>query len=195
MNILQPSINRLGTASALNRSKRLAQESAVVSGVNNRIQKQQTIQSNFQLGTPIQTLNKYILELDETNKTEEKDITSERESMMAKLADMHEQMRQARETAKAKGEALRIQMKALEIAMRIIRGDNVPHPDHQFLLEHDPGLYMKATSLRMPNDDPTDYDSLTDREYRNNLSLPELNIPSGDASVSVSAGSNVDISL
>ena len=51
---------------------------------------------------------------------------------------------------------------ALRIAARIMRGDNVPQRDKDFLLEKNPGMYMLAMSTRnMNNDDPKDYDSLT----------------------------------
>jgi hypothetical protein len=55
--------------------------------------------------------------------------------------------------------------KIIEIAARIMRGDNVPQSDKAFLGEHSPGLLMMAMSSRNPdNENPTDYDAIAPRE-------------------------------
>ncbi|MCL2249278.1 MAG: hypothetical protein FWC13_08400 [Oscillospiraceae bacterium] len=52
---------------------------------------------------------------------------------------------------------------AIRISNRIANGDTVPHEDHQFLLEFNPGMYQLALaqSLIAQNNDPEDYDSLS----------------------------------
>ncbi|MCL2845998.1 MAG: hypothetical protein FWE23_11230 [Chitinivibrionia bacterium] len=63
--------------------------------------------------------------------------------------------------------------KALIIAMRIMRGDNVPKKDEDFLFEHNPELYMKAIKIRAmtENQNPKDYDSLFEDEEDNVLDV------------------------
>lgn len=51
-------------------------------------------------------------------------------------------------------------LKVLQIAMRIIAGDNVPSKDERFLAEKDPAMYGRALLLRRQKDDPKDYKSL-----------------------------------
>ena len=53
----------------------------------------------------------------------------------------------------------------MTIAARIMRGDNVPQSDKNFLIMQSPGLFMMAMSSRNPNNEnPTDYDALVREE-------------------------------
>jgi len=77
--------------------------------------------------------------------------------------EMRDKAEQAREAARAAAEFWRNKLKAQEIARRIMKGDNVPQKDYDFLMEHDPDLFKKAVSLRrFDNDDPKDHDALSD---------------------------------
>ncbi|MCL2171640.1 MAG: hypothetical protein FWB71_05745 [Defluviitaleaceae bacterium] len=91
--------------------------------------------------------------------------SNDRSRVLDDLRRMREQMEQAAEASREQAAHWRNQRKAMKIAMRIIRGDNVPQQDYDFLLEHNPGLFKLAVSLRdMNNDDPEDHDALSERE-------------------------------
>ena len=74
------------------------------------------------------------------------------------------QLREANKQAEAAAGAFDSLRRLLIIAMRIMRGDNVPHQDHRFLAENDPELYAKAMSLRITKEDPEDHDRLSEDE-------------------------------
>ena len=88
------------------------------------------------------------------------------EERMAEIAEASRKMQSAREAADGAAEAWRIKAKTLEIARRIIRGDNVPPADYSFLAEHNPELFKEAVTLRniSENDDPEDHDALSERD-------------------------------
>ncbi|MCL2198835.1 MAG: hypothetical protein FWB80_07920, partial [Defluviitaleaceae bacterium] len=77
-------------------------------------------------------------------------------------AKLRQQAEQNREQMEAQGEHNNNLNIAMKIASRIANGDNVPQRDRAFLIEHSPGMYMKANNMRMmrENNDPRDYDSL-----------------------------------
>jgi len=77
------------------------------------------------------------------------------------LARHAEQAESARQTAEIQGRHSRDMQKAMEIAARILNGDNVPQSDKDFLLETSPGMFKLAMSARrLDNNDPNDYDAL-----------------------------------
>ena len=55
---------------------------------------------------------------------------------------------------------MKIMLQCLQIAMRIISGDNVPSRDRAFLAEHEPDMLGRAMLLRRQKDDPKNYKSL-----------------------------------
>ena len=59
---------------------------------------------------------------------------------------------------------LRIAMKCYIIATRIMKGDEVPYKDHEYLRKHDPELYVEAIKHKMPNLDPKKHDRLSEDE-------------------------------
>ncbi|MCL2874483.1 MAG: hypothetical protein FWE29_06105 [Defluviitaleaceae bacterium] len=62
---------------------------------------------------------------------------------------------------------------AFEIAARIMRGDNVPQSDKDFLLEHSPGLFKLAMSARNHNNEnPEDHDALANEEGKSFTGRP-----------------------
>ncbi|MCL1995186.1 MAG: hypothetical protein FWG63_03180 [Defluviitaleaceae bacterium] len=117
-------------------------------------------------------------------------VASAREQMLTDLArdlqSMREQMAEVRQQTEAAAAFWRAQIKALRIAGRIINGDNVPQEDHNFLQDHDPALYGKAMSLRRVNEDPTDYESLYEKERRHTSgSSTALNAGGGRATAAL----------
>jgi len=81
---------------------------------------------------------------------------------------LRDNLEAAREAADAQAEHFRKMRIAFKIAARIMRGDNVPQQDKDFLLEQSPGLFKLAmTARRMDNDDPEDHEALSDREDGN----------------------------
>ncbi|MCL2616009.1 MAG: hypothetical protein FWD96_00020 [Defluviitaleaceae bacterium] len=88
------------------------------------------------------------------------DFQRQLKEMRAQVDNLRSQWESASVQADAKAEYLRKKLIALEIATRIMNGDEVPTQDHRFLAEFDIALYAKALSLRQPNDDPEKHDSL-----------------------------------
>lgn len=97
------------------------------------------------------------------------------------LAYLEEQAAKARETTLStlaepkekednQGDALDKAMKTMrrcqEIARRIMRGDHVPAKDRKYLLEHDSKGYQMAMVSRRHNPDPKKWESLVDKEER-----------------------------
>jgi len=78
------------------------------------------------------------------------------------------QLENAREQGEAAVDSARIIIKCLQIAMRIINGDEVPREDHEFLAKHNPELYAEAILRRMPKEDPHKYDRLSEDEKLDN---------------------------
>jgi hypothetical protein len=89
---------------------------------------------------------------------------------------------------KAEAESAKIRQKCLQIAMRIINGDEVPKEDHEYLLKHDPKLYAEALKRRMPNENPLKHDRLSEDEK------PDNSLKTGDeASVDYVSSDNIEI--
>ena len=128
------------------------------------------------------------------------DLRNHHNSILEQLREMTQQMQQAREAGEAAAEAWRIKLKSLRIAVRIMNGDNVPQIDHDFLIEHNPGLYKMAMSARQHNDDPTDYDALSADEGEGTAAadvigadvLADFGVPT-TSSPSVSSSSTVRV--
>ena len=100
-----------------------------------------------------------------------KQLRAERE----RLAD---QLQSAREQAEAQAEAFRKWRIALEIAARIMRGDNVPQSDKDFLLQQSPGLYKLAMSTRITKEDPEDLEAIAPDENASCSGADSANIVS-----------------
>ena len=110
-----------------------------------------------------------------TNHDDENEATSAKDEKFRELREQQqiarERMRQmaedaanAREAAEAQAEHWRNLRIAMEIAGRIMRGDNVPPEDEAFLIEHSPGMYKIAMSARQQKVDPEDHDRLSEEE-------------------------------
>lgn len=58
--------------------------------------------------------------------------------------------------------------RCIVIAMRIMKGDNVPLKDENFLAENQPELYLRSILLREEKEDPKEYESLLkDKKEKN----------------------------
>ena len=91
-------------------------------------------------------------------------LADELERMRAQSEMMQQQMQAAQEQGEAMAESFAKLRKALEIAMRIMSGDNVPPEDKRWLAEHDPELFAKAIKMRIHREDPYDHESLLEDE-------------------------------
>ena len=94
-------------------------------------------------------------------------LAEEAEQMQAQIEAFREQFQAAVEAGEAKAEAMRMMAKALEIARRIMMGDDVPAKDHRFLAEYDAALYGKALTMRINRADPIQHESLVEDEEEN----------------------------
>ena len=95
---------------------------------------------------------------------EEVTLKDQLESMRESVRDTMQKLREAAEAGEAVADHWRNKLTALRIAMRIANGDNVPMRDHRFLMEFDSNMYNDAIrmSLVSANDEPRDYDTLTE---------------------------------
>ena len=92
------------------------------------------------------------------------DIADELQKMADELKWFKEQMEIARTQSEGAAEQWRVLIKCIRIAMRIISGDIVPKEDHRYLAKHDPKLYAKALTMRIPKDNPKKYKRLSKDE-------------------------------
>lgn len=91
----------------------------------------------------------------------------------------------AKNQSEAMTEAMKVLMRCMKIASSIMRGDNVPPEDEQYLMEHDADSYLMAVSLRRPKDDPDDCDSVLEDEDREGGSAEGAESVGGDVSAPV----------
>lgn len=82
------------------------------------------------------------------------------------LKDMAEQIRTNDEEGRKN---VQVQTKCMKIAMRLVAGDKVPYQDERFLQKNDPDLYMRSLKMRVPKQDPKEYDSVLDEEDRESM--------------------------
>ena len=72
-----------------------------------------------------------------------------------------EQLQNAREAAEAQAEIFRKLQIAMQIASRIMRGDNVPQSNKEFLLKHSPGMFKLSMATRdYQNEEPENHQAL-----------------------------------
>ena len=95
---------------------------------------------------------------------EEATLSDYLDSMRENVTDTMQKLREAMEAGEAIADAWRDKLTALRIAMRIASGNNVPMRDHRFLMDFDSSMYNDAIrmSLVSTNDDPRDYEALTE---------------------------------
>ena len=115
----------------------------------------------------------------------------------ARLEELREEMRallegirQAGEAGDGAAEAWKEKIRCLQIAMRIMSGNNVPKEDHRFLQEKDPELYSKSITMRAEKVDPKDHDRLSEDEEDDGIAGDPENT---GAEASVTNDSSTDI--
>ncbi len=122
-----------------------------------------------------------------------------REQELERQKKMAEQLKRETEAAKKQMEAeedtLKIYITCLEIARRISSGDKVPTKDHQFLVKHDPALYGKALTMRIPKEDPKEYKQLSEDEENQNKQQSGISEGISEPSSQDNSSSMVDIKI
>ncbi len=89
------------------------------------------------------------------------------EKELNNLKEMYqEQLEAAKESAEAMGEGFEDMGKALEIARRMMHGDQVPGSDEKFLMDYNKDIYMGAKNMQMiaRNEKSKKYDSILEEE-------------------------------
>lgn len=79
------------------------------------------------------------------------------------LHEFEEMLNQLRESTNSPNPYMN-HIKCIQIAMRIMNGDEVPSKDKAFLLENEPKMYSQAILLRQKNDHPKRHASLLEDE-------------------------------
>lgn len=99
---------------------------------------------------------------------------------------------QLKESTDDSNNPMKIQLQCLQIAMRIISGDNVPMKDRAFLAEHEPEMLGRAMLLRRTKENPKDYKSLLEDEKADEPanSLGEVSLSQGETSSAESISTN-----
>ena len=89
-------------------------------------------------------------------------------------AGYYQQMAEVeRQRSKEGTDSARVMSKCMLIASRLTSGDKVPLKDERFLQKHDMKLYLQAMKMRIPKQEPKEWDSITDDEEEQ---ADELNI-------------------
>ena len=104
------------------------------------------------------------VDVSEEAKRKVKDFQSKLEEMRNEMRRLREELERAGEAAEGAAEMWKIEIKCLQIAMRIMSGNKVPLADERFLMDNKPELYAKAITMRMENTDPKEYDRLSEDE-------------------------------
>ena len=86
------------------------------------------------------------------------------DEMRGRMRELREGLKQAQEAGEGMAESMKIMIRCIKIAMRIMFGDKVPTEDERYLAENDPALYAKALMMRMEKEDPEEYESLLEDE-------------------------------
>ena len=102
-----------------------------------------------------------------------KDFQSKLEEMRNEMRTLREELERAREAGEGAAEMWKIEIKCLQIAMRIMSGNKVPIEDERFLMDNKPELYAKAITMRMEKADPKEYDRLSEDEEEEANGNPE----------------------
>lgn len=86
------------------------------------------------------------------------------EEMRRQIDALAQKFEASQNEVDGKAEAMRIKLKLLKIATRIMSGDDVPIKDQKFLAEHDIEMFKMAVSLRRYKEDPEEHDRLSEDE-------------------------------
>ena len=139
----------------------------------NAVQKYGKHHQNKQPDDPIfkETLKniEYSVEISSDGKQKTKDIYDDLQKKATGLQGLLEQLKDLSAQGQAEAESIKVRIKCLQIALRIMSGDKVPVEDHQYLLKHDPELYAEAVVRRIPKENPHEHDRLSEDEKSDNF--------------------------
>ena len=80
---------------------------------------------------------------------------------------LSKEMEQIRESNSEAKKDISTTSKCMRIASRIVQGDTVPVQDIKYLMKHDMELYGQSMKMRIPKEDPKEWDSeLSDEELK-----------------------------
>lgn len=182
----------LRTTSRLQRSEQLTKAVAKREEVSAKVKTQPS-----QRHTPTDnlTLSRQALAyLEEQNRRRWEQAQEKLQREMTQANDLLNELDNANDQIDAMTKALKVLLKCQKISASIIKGDNVPPEDMQYLMENDPEGYKMAIALRRPKDDPEDCESVLDDEDKNrstqqsgggeapSISAPEAASGGGEAS-------------
>ncbi|MCL2078626.1 MAG: hypothetical protein FWH17_02150 [Oscillospiraceae bacterium] len=102
------------------------------------------------------------VEITDEAKEKANDLKSKRENFLNEQRSLLEELRRVGEMSEGLAEGWKIKIKCLQIAMRIMSGNEVPKEDHRFLMENDAELYSRAISMKIQKTDPEEYDRLSE---------------------------------
>jgi hypothetical protein len=88
------------------------------------------------------------------------------DEMRGRFRELREGLENAQKAGEGMAEAMKEKIRCLQIAMRIMSGDNVPIEDERYLAEKDIKLYNQAKTLRIEKKDPKECDSLLEEEKK-----------------------------
>lgn len=104
------------------------------------------------------------LEISEEGTNKANSFKDELNKMQSDVDELKRQLEAARQQGEGIANEMKIRLKCMLIAMRILKGDEVPKEDHAFLAENDIGLYGKAMSMRMEKDHPEKHKRISEDE-------------------------------
>lgn len=114
-----------------------------------------------------------LTESDKYKKEKEVSLTISEEA----LERMKESMEQIRESNSEAKKDISTTSKCMRIASRIVQGDTVPVQDIKYLMKHDMELYSQSMKMRIPKEEPKEWDSeLSDEERKE---IEQSGIPIG----------------
>ena len=113
------------------------------------------------------------VDVSEEAKKKVKDFQSKLEEMRDEMRRLREELERAGEAGEGAAEMWKIEIKCLQIAMRIMSGNKVPPADHRFLMDNKPELYAKAITMKMEKVDPKELDRLSEEEEESIAGDPE----------------------
>lgn len=182
----------LRTTSRLQRSDQLSKTVAKQGEVSAKVKAQP---SQKQAPTDNLTLSRQALAyLEEQNRQRWEKAQEKLQRDMAQTENLLNGLDNANDQIDAMTKALKVLLTCQKISASIIKGDNVPPEDIQYLIENDPEGYKMAIALRRPKDDPEDCESVLDDEDKNrstqqsgvgeapSISAPEAASGGGEAS-------------
>lgn len=182
----------LRTTSRLQRNEQLSKAAAKRGDVSANVKTQP---SQKQAPTDKLTLSRQALTyLEEQNRRRWEQAQEKLQREMAQANGLLDELDNANNQIDAMTKALKVLLTCQKISASIIKGDNVPPEDIQYLIENDPEGYKMALALRRPKDDPEDCESVLDDEDKNgsvqkscgaeapSISAPEAASGGGEAS-------------